>query len=109
MTKTNQIELNINPLTSDEDIIIINQSIENFKIFKEWNGLTTNIIGKRVRIGFSSFTIVGLNKAAKKSKLVLQHVNCLDLYEASFKTVERELRLQGIVPIPYQKRRVLID
>ena len=99
MTNTNQVEFDINPLTSDEDVIIINQSIENFKIVEDWNGLTTNIIGKRVGIGFSSFTIVGLNKANKKAKLVLQHVEALDLYEVSFKTVKCDLKLQGFITL----------
>lgn len=86
-------------MTSEQDVNVINQSIENFKIVEDWNGLTTNIIGKRVGIGFSSFTIVGLNKANKKAKLVLQHVEDLDLYEVSFKTVKCDLKLQGFVTL----------
>lgn len=99
MTNTNQIEFNINPLTSDEDVIIINQSIENFRAIKHWKGLNADIIGKRVAIGFGTFVIIGLNKKVKKSRLVVQHVENLKLYDVSFKTVERDLRLQGIVPI----------
>lgn len=99
MTNTNQVEFKINPMTSEQDVNIINQSIENFKTVEVWNDLTTDIIGKQVGIGFSTFVIVGLNKATKKAKLVIQHVEELDLYEVSFKTVKCDLKLQGFATL----------
>lgn len=74
--------------------------LENLQKVGTWNGIpASELVGRDMFLGMTSYTIVGVKTTRGNSKLMIWDFEWDELNEVSFKTIEDDLKLQGFIKI----------